>query len=224
MCLAPSRESRAHVIDFNLELFEGHGGLALLGRVIGEVLADDVAFFAEGFGEGFDEVDFGAGDEFFAFVVSSLIHTSQYRDSVQNAITVLHNLNQRSGNDGRSLLSVSVHLRSKVAGLTQSTGVAGPIWSTIPHQLRTHTINLLLKRILLPLTHRHKYRLQILRIMQAQPPHRLLIQHIVQIHAGQIPALLSLRVLKRHLLFAVAVRELFELLVDGGDAPGDEGD
>ena len=73
MGFAPSGQSGTHVVDFHLELFEFHGGFSALGGVKGEVFADDVAFFAEGLGEAVEEVDLGALDEFFAFVVSGLL-------------------------------------------------------------------------------------------------------------------------------------------------------
>mmetsp|Transcript_2387 Transcript_2387/g.4467 ORF Transcript_2387/g.4467 Transcript_2387/m.4467 type:complete len:420 (+) Transcript_2387:204-1463(+) len=224
MGFAPSCQSGTHVVDFYLELFEFHRRFSALAGVKGEVLADNVAFFAEGLGEALEEVDLGALDEFFAFVVSGLVHTPQNRDSVQNTIIILHDLLQRSRNDGRALLSVSIDLRTKVLGFSEPTGVVGPVRPTIPDQLPTHIINLLLKALPLRLPARHKHRLQIFRIMNLQPPNNLLIQHIIQIHTQQIPALPPLGVLQRHLLLPITVRQLLQLLVNRRDSPRHERD
>ena len=70
--LAPPRESRAHVIDLHLQLLEGHGRLALLGRVVDERLADGVPLLAEDAGKFAHEVGLGTRDEFVALVVPGL--------------------------------------------------------------------------------------------------------------------------------------------------------
>mmetsp|Transcript_16806 Transcript_16806/g.31666 ORF Transcript_16806/g.31666 Transcript_16806/m.31666 type:complete len:266 (-) Transcript_16806:691-1488(-) len=192
---APPRESGAHVVDLNLELFEGHGGFSLLAGVVGEVFADDVAFFFEDLGEGLEEVDLGALDEFFAFVVPGLVHTPQNSDSVQSTLLILQDLGQRSRDDGRALLSVPIHLISKVFSLSKSIGIIGPVWPTIAHQFTPKPINVLFKCLLLPLPHPHKHRLQIIRILNIQPPDNLLIQHIIQIGTQQITPLPPLGIL-----------------------------
>mmetsp|Transcript_11952 Transcript_11952/g.21563 ORF Transcript_11952/g.21563 Transcript_11952/m.21563 type:complete len:266 (+) Transcript_11952:456-1253(+) len=192
---APPRESGAHVVDLNLELFECHGGFSLLAGVVGEVFADDVAFFFEDLGEGLEEVDLGALDEFFAFVVPGLVHTPQNSDSVQSTLLILQDLGQRSRDDGRALLSVPIHLISKVFSLSKSIGIIGPVWPTIAHQFTPKPINVLFKCLLLPLPHPHKHRLQIIRILNIQPPDNLLIQHIIQIGTQQITPLPPLGIL-----------------------------
>ena len=72
MGFAPTSQSRAHVVYLHLELFEDHGSLALLGRIVREVLANAVALLAKDLGECLEEVDLCPRDEFPAIVVSGL--------------------------------------------------------------------------------------------------------------------------------------------------------
>mmetsp|Transcript_24372 Transcript_24372/g.57943 ORF Transcript_24372/g.57943 Transcript_24372/m.57943 type:complete len:262 (+) Transcript_24372:200-985(+) len=177
--LAPPRQSRAHVVHLHLQLLEGQGRLALLGRVVDERLADGVPLLAEDAGEVAHEVGLRARDELVTLVVPGLVHSLEYRHREQHTFGVLCDLLQTPRHDGTALLSVPVDSLAEVFGAPQSGGVAAPVRPAVPHQLGPQGVNIGREVLDCRPGHGHEQRAQVLRVLDAYVSHDLLVEDVV---------------------------------------------
>ena len=124
--LAPPGQATAHAINLNLELLQSHGSPAGLRRIIVK-FSDNVAFLTAGLGKFFQKVRLCAGGELLALKVTSLVLALQDGHGVESAVGILLYKLQRSRNNRRSALAVSINLRSELPLFAKAGGVRAPV-------------------------------------------------------------------------------------------------
>mmetsp|Transcript_3950 Transcript_3950/g.5825 ORF Transcript_3950/g.5825 Transcript_3950/m.5825 type:complete len:208 (-) Transcript_3950:259-882(-) len=136
MGLAPSHQAGLHTVDFDLELFQGHGGFGRLRGIVGKLAHEETLFLA-GFGEFLFEIDFGSGLEVVSFKVSGFVLSLEDGDGVECGIHVGVDLLQGSWDDRRSAFVVSVDLGTELDGFSEFGWVAAPIGTAVTGDLVT---------------------------------------------------------------------------------------
>mmetsp|Transcript_10654 Transcript_10654/g.29984 ORF Transcript_10654/g.29984 Transcript_10654/m.29984 type:complete len:326 (+) Transcript_10654:259-1236(+) len=219
--LAPSGQTTAHTIDLNLKLFQSHGSPAGLRRIIVK-FSDDVAFLTADLGKFFQKVRLCAGGELLALEVTCLVLTLQDCDGVESTVGILFYKLQRSRNDRRSALAVSVNLRSELTLLAEACGVRAPVRTSISGNVLAEVLDVGLKLRLDGLGDGNHDRLEVFSVVNLHLAHVLGSEDVIEVGHHEVAALLPLGVLEGGLLVGVGLAELLELFVDGLDATSDE--
>mmetsp|Transcript_6769 Transcript_6769/g.10037 ORF Transcript_6769/g.10037 Transcript_6769/m.10037 type:complete len:369 (-) Transcript_6769:188-1294(-) len=211
--LAPPGKAATHTISLSLKLCQLQRRVSSLGWVVLK-RTHHVTLIATRLHEFLFEIYRGSGLKLFSLIIPCLILTLENGHRIEGRVSILHNFAERSRNNGRSTLQVSIHSASKASRLSKVARITRPVGSTISNEIGSYTVHIRLKGCTGILRYGDKDSLEVFCIVYLNLSHNIFCQDFVQIHSHEIASLLSLCFLQRHLFIGKGLTKLLQLLIN----------